>query len=132
MLHSVVIVIFIHAIFVLVTSDSISSVDISAVSYGSLLQDWNFTNRLNTSLAAKWALTHCLQCCTACKIQNGQRGLPPGFWTFPSTCNFFHPSIPSMIKVDAGEKRKLKKKKRKESMSFIVATNFIASRLPKR
>ena len=39
---------------------------------------------INTSLATKRALAHCLQRRTACKIQNGRRGLegclPLGFW----------------------------------------------------
>ena len=45
---------------------------------------------------------------------------------------FFDPSTPSMRKVDDGEKRKEKRKKRKKIMTFIVATNVIASRPPKR
>ena len=37
----------------------------------------------NNSLAAKGALTHRLQCCTACKIKNGRQGAPTwpmGVW----------------------------------------------------
>ena len=47
---------------------------------------------------------------------------------------FFDPSTPSMRKVDDGEKKKKKKKKkkRKKIMTFIVATNVIASRPPER
>ena len=33
-------------------------------------------NVSNTSLAAKGELAHCLQCSTACKIQNGRQGAP--------------------------------------------------------
>ena len=40
----------------------------------------------NTSLAVPGALAQCLQCCTACKIQNGRRGLErcqtPSLWLF--------------------------------------------------
>ena len=42
---------------------------------------------------------------------------------------FFDPSTPSMRKVDNGEKRKRKKKE--IIMTFIVATNGVASRPPK-
>ena len=49
---------------------------------------------------------------------------------------FFDPSTPSMRKVDDGEKKKEKKKKKKKKkekiMTFIVATNVIASRPPER
>ena len=41
------------------------------------------------------------------------------------------PSTPSMRKVDDGEKKR-KKKKRKKIMTFIVATNVIASQPPER
>ena len=37
---------------------------------------------------------------------------------------FFDPNTPSLRKVDDGEKKK--------KMLFIVATNFVASRLPER
>ena len=40
---------------------------------------------------------------------------------------FFDPSTPSMRKVDDGEE-----KKEKKIMTFIVATNVIASRPPER
>ena len=40
---------------------------------------------------------------------------------------FFDPSTPSLRKVDDGEKRKERKEK-ENRMSFIVATNVIASR----
>ena len=56
---------------------------------------WQFIsyddNMTNTSLAAKGALAHRLQRCTACKIQYGRQGaqklptercLPLGFWAF--------------------------------------------------
>ena len=42
---------------------------------------------------------------------------------------FFDPSTSSMRKVDDGEKKK-EKKKRNKIMTFIVATNVIASRTP--
>ena len=46
---------------------------------------------------------------------------------------FFDPSTPSMRKVDDGkrkEKEKRKEKKRKKIMTFIAATNVVASRPP--
>ena len=55
------------------------------------LQDFVFENchnLLNTSLAVLGALTHRLQRRTACKIQNGRRGLEMrptlGLWALPS------------------------------------------------
>ena len=42
---------------------------------------------------------------------------------------FFDPSTPSMRKVDDGEE---KKKKKEKIMTFIVATNVIASQPPER
>ena len=46
---------------------------------------------------------------------------------------FFDTSTPSMRKVDDGEEKKKKRKtKKKKIMTFIVATNVIASRLPER
>ena len=41
------------------------------------------------------------------------------------------PSTPSMRKVDAGEKKR-KEKRKKKVMSFLVATNVVASQLPER
>ena len=84
----------------------------------------------NTSLAAKRALAHCLQRRTACKTQNGRRGLERGltlaFWALPSTfvIKFFDLNTPSMRKGDDGGK---KGKKEKIKM-FLVATNVVASR----
>ena len=45
------------------------------------------TQEKNTSLAAKGAIAHRLQCRTACKIQNGRQGAPKwlGFWAFQAT-----------------------------------------------
>ena len=59
--------------------------------------------------------------------QNGLQGLPPDFWALPSTFTnkFVDPSTPSMRKVDNGEK-----KKKSKIISFIVATNVVASRPP--
>ena len=49
---------------------------------------------------------------------------------------FFDPRTPSMRNVDDGEekkeKKKEKKRKRKKIMTFIVATNVVASRPPER
>ena len=46
---------------------------------------------------------------------------------------FFDPSAPSMREVDDGEKKKKEKKRKKgKIMAFIVATNVVASRPPKR
>ena len=44
---------------------------------------------------------------------------------------FFDPSTSFMRKVDDGEKKK-RKKERKKIMTFIVATNVVASRPPER
>ena len=61
------------------------------------------------------------------KIQNGRRVL--GRSRQLSLNKFFDPSTPSMRKVDDGEEKKEKKRKEK-IMTFIVATNVIASRPP--
>ena len=45
---------------------------------------------------------------------------------------FFDPSSPSMRKVDDGKKEKKRKKKTEKIMSFLVATNVVASRPPER
>ena len=91
----------------------------------------------NTSLAAKRALAHCLQRRTACKTQNGRRGLERGlnlaFWALPSTFvnKFFDLSTPSMRKGrDEGEKIKWGEKIKIQIMVEIVATNVVASKPP--
>ena len=62
--------------------------------------------------------------------QNGrrglERGLPLGFGTL-SLNKFLDPSTPSRRKVDYREK-----KRKKKIRTFIVATNVVASRPPKR
>ena len=69
--------------------------------------------------------------------QNGrrglERGLPLGFWRSRqlSLNKFLDPSNPSMRKVDNGEKIKKREKKIK-IMSFLVATDIIASWPPER
>ena len=57
--------------------------------------------------------------------QNGRWGLPLCFRVLPST--FFDTSTPSMRKVDAE-----KKKEKEKIMSFLVATNVVASWPPER
>ena len=92
----------------------------------------------NTSLAAPGALAHRLQCRTACKIQNccseahnGRQGLerflgaPVNFLLI----SFFDPNIPFTRKGRNGEKKMGKKW---NGMTFIVATNVVASQPPKR
>ena len=59
------------------------------------------------------------------KIQNGRQVYGCSRQLSPN--KFFDPSIPSMRKVDDGEK---KREKRKECR--LVATNVVASRLPGR
>ena len=60
----------------------------------------------NNSLAAKGALTHRLQCCTACFIHNGRWGLKIGqylgYWAQRTTFakNVFDLTTPSMSKLD--------------------------------
>ena len=81
-----------------------------------------------------------LTTCNACKIQNGRQGAPKwrigleiclpldfGCSKQLSRNKFFDPSTPSMRNVDDGGKKKKEKR-----MTFLVATNVIASRLPER
>ena len=59
------------------------------------------------------------------------KGVYPSFFGHSkqlSLNKFFDPSTPSMRKVDNGEE----KRKKKKIMTFIVATNVIASRPPER
>ena len=60
--------------------------------------------------------------------QGLERGLTLGFWAQHSLNKFFDQSTSSMRKVDDREK----KKKEKKIMSFLVATNVIASPSPER
>ena len=96
----------------------------------------NAKKLLNTSLAAKGALTNRLQRRTACKIQNGRQGAPKwqrgsgkvfGRSRQLSLNKFFDPSTPSMRK-GRDEEKKIEWK----IMRFIVATNVVASGPPKR
>ena len=74
------------------------------------------------------------------KIQNGHHG-PQNGWrglerflgapVISGSIKFFDPSTHSMRKVDDGEKKE-KKGKKKKIMAFIVATNVIASLPPER
>ena len=87
------------------------------------------------SLGALRALTHTLHYHTACKIQNCRHGSEIGRWDVGYTQlslknKFFDLSTPSMRKVDDGGKKIEEKKREKKIMSFIVATNVVASRLP--
>ena len=72
----------------------------------------------NTSLAAKGALAHCLQRCTACKIQNGRQGAPK--WSIFGHSKqllinkFFDPSTPSMRKGNSGEREKKPRVEKKD------------------
>ena len=69
-------------------------------------------------------------------VANGGLGWGGRFVSNTSLNKFFDPSTPSMRKVDDGEgKKKNKRKKRKKKkkiMTFIVATNVVASRPPER
>ena len=84
---------------------------------------------INTSLAAKGALTHNLQCRTACKIQNGRERAPKwptwsGAYTEVCGCSkqlllnkFFDPSTPSFRRGRDRKTRKTggaKKEKKKD------------------
>ena len=82
----------------------------------------------STRLAVKGALAHRQQRRTACKIQNGRQGAPKrlrglercltlGFWTLPSTF-----ALLLWGKVTWGKWK---------IMTFKVATNVVASQLPK-
>ena len=50
------------------------------------IEEGNIESFLNTSLAAPGALAHRLQCCTACKIQNGRQGAPKWLTGFEKWC----------------------------------------------
>ena len=85
---------------------------------------------INTSLAEKGALAHCLQRRTTCKIQNGGGGLFFGLSKQLSLNKFFDPSTPSMRKGRDGGKKNGKKnggeKKKKIRMKIVATTSLPA------
>ena len=81
--------------------------------------DHNIIKDENACLVVPVALAHHLNHCTTCKIQNGRQGSKNGrqglgFWAIHSTFFklVFDLSTPSMRKVDGGEYRKGKKRKK--------------------
>ena len=99
---------------------------------------WSLSNN-NTSLVAPGALAHRLQCRTAWKFQNGRQGapkwptvpgkvLPLGFWALQT---IFAKQV-FQSEHSFCEKRSRQRKNGKKIMTFIVATNVVASRPSER